>query len=87
MESLSRMITCYLPECPRPIGRHIHFIGFKDDRWWNAVKTFGFPDFIHPGWDIRAAREIAKGDTVVFAAGDWRQEPRVQSFTDLIERE
>ena len=22
----------------------LHFVGFKDERYWNAVKTFGKPD-------------------------------------------
>jgi len=25
----------------------LHFVRFKDDRWHNAVKVFGRPDFIH----------------------------------------
>ncbi len=62
--------------------RIVHFIGFKDDRYWNAVKVFGAPHYIHPGFDMRALREIAPGDVVVFAEGDWRQEPRRKSFTD-----
>ena len=40
------------------------------DRWHNAVKTFGGPDFIHRRWDYRAFCEIAPGDMVVFADGD-----------------
>jgi len=50
--------------------RVVHFVGFKDDRWHNAVKTFGKPDFIHRRWDYRAAGEICEGDMVVFATGD-----------------
>lgn len=63
----------------------LHFVGFKDDRYSNAVEVFGLPDFIHPGWDLRAFREIAPGDTVVFANGDWTQAPRRNSFTDYKE--
>ena len=35
----------------------IHFIGFKpgSQDWWNAVRIFGRPDFIHRKWDERAA--------------------------------
>lgn len=51
----------------------IHFVGFKDDRWWNAVRVFGRPDFIHRFWDRRAVDEIADGDIVVFADGDETQ--------------
>lgn len=63
----------------------LHFVGFRDDRYHNAVKVFGLPDFIHPGWDRRAAREIAQGDVVIFASGTDAQEPRQQNFTDYID--
>lgn len=63
----------------------VHFVGFKDDRYWNAVKVFGFPHFIHPGWDLRAQRDIAPGDVVVFAELDDRSEPRRKSYTDYFE--
>ena len=36
----------------------VHFVGFRDDRYWNACRVFGLPDFIHRRWDKRAAREI-----------------------------
>lgn len=62
-----------------------HFVGFRDDRYWNAVKAFGQPDYIHRGWDIRAQRDIARGDLVVFADGASDQEPRHRSFDDLRE--
>jgi hypothetical protein len=65
--------------------RCIHFVGFKDDRYWSAVKIWGPPTFIHRWWDKLAAREIADGDVVVFAEGDWRQEPRRFNAPDLIE--
>jgi len=48
----------------------LHFVGFRDDRWFNAVKVFGRPDFIHRRWDYRAVCEVADGDVVVFADGN-----------------
>ena len=35
----------------------IHFIGFKPGArdWWNALKIWGRPDFVHRKWDERAA--------------------------------
>lgn len=48
----------------------VHFVGFKDDRFWNAVKVFGYPHFFHRWWDVRAFQEYAPGDTMVFADGD-----------------
>lgn len=58
---------------PRPLT---HFVGFRDERYWNAVRVFGPPDFIHPYWDYYALGDIAPGDTVVHARGDWRDAPR-----------
>lgn len=66
----------------------VHFVGFKDprrdkdERYYNAVKVFGPPDFLHRGWDRRARREIMDGDTIVFAKGDERQELSLYSFDD-----
>lgn len=60
----------------------IHFVRFKDDRYFNAVKVFGKPDFIHRFWDYRAVCEVCEGDTVVFAEGDEAQEVNVYAFDD-----
>lgn len=64
----------------------VHFVGFRDDRYWNAVKVFGSPHFIHPGWDLRAQRDIGDNDLVIFANGEYDQVPRVRSFNDIDER-
>lgn len=61
----------------------IHFVGFKDgQRYQNAVAVFGLPDFLHPGWDLRAKREIADEDIVIFACGAHDQPARVKSYPD-----
>jgi hypothetical protein len=62
-----------------------HFVGFRGDEYWRAVRVFGPPDFVHPGWDLRAEREIADGDTVLFARGTAADEPRRQSYADYQE--
>ena len=59
----------------------IHFVGFRDECYWSAVKVWGLPDIVHRVWDVRAAAEVAPGDTVVFAKGADR-EPSVFSFDD-----
>ena len=61
----------------------IHFVGFRDDRYWSAVKVWGKPDFIHRRWDKRAQREILESDTIVFAIGDDTQEPANFSGDDI----
>jgi hypothetical protein len=60
----------------------LHFVRFKDDRWHNAVKTFGKPDFIHRFWDYRAFCEVVPGDTVIFAEGDEHQNIVPFAFDD-----
>ncbi len=56
-----------------------HFVGFKDERFRTAVRTFGPPDFIHRFWDYRAVVEVCPGDRVIFADGDETQ--KVNKFT------
>ena len=63
----------------------IHFVGFRDDRYWSAVRIWGKPDFIHRRWDKRAQREILEADTIVFATGDAAQEPAHFSGDDINE--
>lgn len=66
----------------------VHFVGFRDERYWNAVRVWGLPDFIHIGWDNRARREIAANDTVVFATGPADQQPKDRfNFPDIYEAE
>lgn len=67
----------------RPIT---HFVGFRDDRYWNAVRVFGRPHFIHRRWDLRAQRDIHPDDLVVFAQGDESQQPSRISGDDLTEK-
>ena len=35
----------------------VHFIAFRGEEYWSAVKVWGRPNFIHRGWDTRALRE------------------------------
>lgn len=64
----------------------LHFVGFKDDRYWNAVKAFGRPHYIHRGWDLRARRELAPDDMIVFADGPHDQQPRIKSYSDILDK-
>lgn len=67
---------------PRPCT---HFVGFRDDAYARAIRVFGRPDFIHRRWDHRARREIADGDTIVFATGDEHQAPSPFNGADIQE--
>ena len=61
---------------PPTAARLVHFVGFRDDRYWNAVRVFGPPDMIHRNWDVYAANDVAPGDIVVHAIGEWTAMPR-----------
>lgn len=65
----------------------VHFVGFRDDRFWNALAIFGPPDFIHRKWDHRAQREIAPGDVAVHADGEWDRPPSRFNGADIDEPE
>lgn len=60
----------------------LHFVSFGDDRYWNAVKVFGKPDFYHRTWDRRARAEIVEGDIAVFAVGSIEDEPKPIGWDD-----
>lgn len=62
----------------------VHFVGFRGDEY-NRARRIWTPDFIHPRWDIRARREIADGDIIVFAEGDDRQKPSRFNAPDFVE--
>lgn len=61
----------------------VHFVWFRGEEYWSAVKVWGEPDFIHLGWDRRANREIVDGDIVVFARGAHDQLHAERNFNDL----
>jgi hypothetical protein len=61
----------------------VHFVGFRGEEYWSAVKIWGLPDFIHIGWDRYAMHAIIPEDTVVFAKGEWTQEPNHYGYPDM----
>lgn len=67
------------------MGQIVHFVGFRDDRYWNAVKVWGRPDYFHYRWDRRARRDTAPGDVVVFANGPFDQLPSDHNGNDIFE--
>gem|GEM_PF-1671585 len=64
---------------PPPSRPAVHFVGFRDDRYWNAVRIWGEPDFIHEIWDYYASHDMSAEDIVIFANGDWDRPPRSYS--------
>ena len=63
----------------------LHFVGFRGDEFWSAIRIWGRPDFVHRKWDQRARREIAPGDTIIFATGSEANEPSQWNGNDLDE--
>jgi hypothetical protein len=63
----------------------LHFVAFKGDEYWSAVKVWGRPGFIHRRLDLRARRDLADEDTVIFAQGTEADPPAVKSGDDLRE--
>jgi hypothetical protein len=61
----------------------VHFVGFRGEEYWSAVKVWGLPDFYHRGWDRRARREIMDGDTILFASGPHDQGTVEHNLPDL----
>lgn len=45
---------------------HVHFIGFRGEEFWSAVKVFGYPDFIHLWHDSRMYGDVSTTDILVF---------------------
>lgn len=70
------------PEPDVPVTA-VHFIGFRGEEYWSAVRVWGDPTFVHIGWDRRAQREIAEGDVVVFARGEASQSMAEHNYPDL----
>lgn len=66
--------------------RCVHYVGFRDDRYWSAFRIFGGPVFIHRVWDRRARREIGPKDVVIFAGGDEFQPVAERNADDIDER-
>ena len=63
----------------------IHFIGFRGEEYWSAVKVWGKPDFYHRGFDLRMWRDIADGDKLIFANGWETKGPTERTFPDIEE--
>lgn len=63
----------------------VHFVGFRGEEYQSAVKVWGKPDYYHLGWDRRARREIAPGDTIIFAKGEHDQAFAARNFDDIRE--
>lgn len=62
-----------------------HFVGFRSDEYVRALRVWK-PDFVHPRNDPRSRREIAEGDTVVFANGS-EATVALKNAPDFIEKE
>ena len=64
----------------------VHFVGFRGEEYWSAVKVWGRPGMVHRVWDRRARRDIGPGDVIVFATGDDTQPLAKWNGDDIDER-
>lgn len=48
------------------LDRQVHFVGFRGEEYWSAVKVWGTPQWIHKDYDARVFTEVGKNDVVVF---------------------
>lgn len=62
----------------------VHFVGFRGEEYWSAVRVWGRPGFIHMGNDPRMRREMHPADTIVFANGS-EARPSERNFPDTKE--
>ena len=60
--------------------RALHFVGFKGEEFFSAVRAFGRPDFIHKWNDDRFkfGGEIHPDDLVIFANNE---DKKIRKFT------
>ncbi len=63
----------------------VHFVAFRGEEYWSAVRIWGRPSFIHRRWDRRAARELHPSDILVFAKGTSDDPPSDYNGADIVE--
>ena len=68
----------------------LHFVGFRGEEYWSAVKVWGKPDFYHMGFDLRMNLSVDwEVDTIICANGHDHVRDRVggppYSYPDLVE--
>lgn len=68
--------VCYI----QIMVRAIHFVGFKGEEFFSAVRVWGLPDFVHRWKDDRFKHggEVHPNDLVIFANGE---ETKVRKYT------
>ena len=61
---------------------HVHFIGFRGEEYWSAVRVWGHPDFVHRWHDHRMSGDVAEDDVLVFAGKESPAITREYSWQD-----
>ena len=44
----------------------VHFIGFRGEEYWSAVRVWGRPDFVHLIHDHRLYGDVGQEDILIF---------------------
>lgn len=61
----------------------LHFIGFRGEEYWSAVKVWGRPDFTHEYATWSVLGDCAPDDTVIYGPHAWRV-PKKWKHTRLL---
>ena len=62
--------------------QHVHFIGFRGEEYWSAVRVFGRPDFVHAWHDARMWGDVGDNDVLVWAGKERDDVQREYSWQD-----
>jgi hypothetical protein len=57
----------------------IHFVGFRGEEYWAAVKVWGKPDGIHLIHDMRMYGDVGEGDIIIFGP---KAGPELSEYND-----
>lgn len=82
----TRSVWPQIVDWDMPASRCVHYVGFKDDRYWHAYRIWGGPRVIHRRWDRIAKHDVGPDDVVIFAEGNEHQPLADYNATDIDER-
>jgi hypothetical protein len=59
----------------------VHFVGFRGEEYWSAVRLWGRPDYIWPQATFQMLGECAPQDTVVFGPSAFNKPKKWRAAT------
>lgn len=58
----------------------VHFVGFRGEEYWSAVRIWGTPDYVWPAASFRILGECAAHDTVIFGPSAFNRPKKWKLF-------